>query len=93
MRPLQSHFLFFYSLSLFFFLKNKTKMNYKAVYPTNVHSNQSSSEPSAPPIPTQTTVIPIPQYPEYVYRDAIRKRNTDGHHFPINATLFLLGLL
>ncbi|KAI8090631.1 hypothetical protein BDF21DRAFT_460058 [Thamnidium elegans] len=77
-------------------------MDYKPIYPVNspdVDSYQGSSVPSAPPIPSpqyvhyQTVPMPLPHQSEFAYRYAIKRKNTDGNHFPINASLFLLGLL
>lgn len=53
----------------------------------------SSGEPSAPSLSSvQYQSIPIPPTTQH-YRYLIRKRDSNNRHFPINAALFLLGLL
>lgn len=65
--------------------------------PAPAYSN--GGEPSAPPaFPSvqyqQCQSIPMPSpSPSNAYQYLIRKRDVNDRHFPINAALFLLGLL
>jgi hypothetical protein len=82
-----------------------TQLN--ANYRSEQSANSSTTcEPSAPPSevsysyqqplntqqPTNYQTIPIPQQPLYVMRYIIKNKNGNDRHFPINATIFVLGL-